>query len=411
MKRILVVSDAVYPLATSGFAVAVRPVIDGLLDRGFKVLHMARGTAFNKDDMPAEWKNKPITVAACPPDDLNGYRYLGYLLDTEDKFEPIDAIVYVADPESIRSWRTNVQARSINLNRPMPTVTYGPTEGGPLLRPNSTCLTEIVATGGIVSTYTEFSANVMTDAIRMAMAPGEECPYFDIRIIPHGVDHAPFRKLDDDARQRIRKAFGWENKIVVTNVARNAGRKMWVSLFKAIKLLEKDYPNLILYAHTAGFEGYAYGGHNLLEIARNIGITDRVIHPDRIPNAWHGVPYEQMIAVYNASDMFVSPSGAEGWNLPVNEAAACGCPVICTAYSGMWEQAKEYATPLEPENWFTVQDGTELAIVSPGQIAEKIDEQIQHPAGLVERGLEIAKTRTWQPLRDGIVRMVEEVLL
>ena len=35
--------------------------------------------------------------------------------------------------------------------------------------------------------------------------------------------------------------------------------------------------------------------------------------------------------LFRAADVYVSPYRAEGFNLPVLEAAACGVPVICTA--------------------------------------------------------------------------------
>lgn len=38
----------------------------------------------------------------------------------------------------------------------------------------------------------------------------------------------------------------------------------------------------------------------------------------------------KMSALYQAADAYVSPYRAEGFNLPVLEAAACGVPVICT---------------------------------------------------------------------------------
>src|SRR6185503_9965920 len=38
-----------------------------------------------------------------------------------------------------------------------------------------------------------------------------------------------------------------------------------------------------------------------------------------------------MAGLYQASDCYVSSYVAEGFNMPVLEAAACGVPVICTA--------------------------------------------------------------------------------
>jgi glycosyltransferase involved in cell wall biosynthesis len=40
---------------------------------------------------------------------------------------------------------------------------------------------------------------------------------------------------------------------------------------------------------------------------------------------------EKMADLYRACDVYVAPYRAEGFNLPVLEAAGCGLPVICTA--------------------------------------------------------------------------------
>jgi glycosyltransferase involved in cell wall biosynthesis len=40
---------------------------------------------------------------------------------------------------------------------------------------------------------------------------------------------------------------------------------------------------------------------------------------------------QEMAALYNAADIYVSPYWAEGFNMPVLEAISCGVPVVCTA--------------------------------------------------------------------------------
>jgi glycosyltransferase involved in cell wall biosynthesis len=43
------------------------------------------------------------------------------------------------------------------------------------------------------------------------------------------------------------------------------------------------------------------------------------------------LPFEALAPLYHASDCYISSYLAEGFNMPVLEAAACGLPVICTA--------------------------------------------------------------------------------
>jgi glycosyltransferase involved in cell wall biosynthesis len=45
-------------------------------------------------------------------------------------------------------------------------------------------------------------------------------------------------------------------------------------------------------------------------------------------------PQEQMYTLYNRSNIFVSAALCEGFNFPILEAMACGCPVVCTDDGG-----------------------------------------------------------------------------
>jgi glycosyltransferase involved in cell wall biosynthesis len=52
---------------------------------------------------------------------------------------------------------------------------------------------------------------------------------------------------------------------------------------------------------------------------------------------WGNLASQHMVALYNCCDAFILPSRAEGWGLPLLEAAATGMPVISTFYSGQSE--------------------------------------------------------------------------
>jgi glycosyltransferase involved in cell wall biosynthesis len=52
---------------------------------------------------------------------------------------------------------------------------------------------------------------------------------------------------------------------------------------------------------------------------------------------WGEMPTDDMAELYRSCDAFVLPSRAEGWGLPLIEAAASGLPIVTTMYSGHTE--------------------------------------------------------------------------
>jgi glycosyltransferase involved in cell wall biosynthesis len=58
-------------------------------------------------------------------------------------------------------------------------------------------------------------------------------------------------------------------------------------------------------------------------LAKDLGIADRVTLTGRLPK-------DELVRLYNACEVFVSPSLYEGFGLPAAEAMACGAPVIAT---------------------------------------------------------------------------------
>lgn len=59
---------------------------------------------------------------------------------------------------------------------------------------------------------------------------------------------------------------------------------------------------------------------------------------------------ERLIDLYQHATVFVFPSRYEGFGLPVLEAMACGCPVICSNASSLPEVAGEAALLRDPED-------------------------------------------------------------
>lgn len=400
---ILAISDAAYPLSTTGFGIAVSKFIDGFIDWGFEVHHFARGLKV----LPNEF-DPPYKLYIPSSGDPNGVGFLQQV----GEWQKFDLAFMLADPNSIMEWRKAIYLRRI------PNLVYVPTEGGPLLSPWSDTLQEILLQHGAVTTYTQFSRRVIEEGLTI--------PYeHPLRVLPHGINHAPFGRYPAEKRDFVREVLGWSDKFVVINVARNAGRKMWPRLFDAMRIIKDDAPDVLLYAHTVGYENFFLGGHNLLALRKFYGLEDCIQFPGMM-DPTSGIGYEVkgtlrsgnigLIDLYNAADMFVSVSGAEGWNLPACEAAACGLIVAMPEYSGSWEAAQEFAIGIRvgEDDYETHASGLRFACVHPSDVADTILKVRGMSAEAREArrvaGLEATKKMRWQPTVRAMSELAEQLI-
>ena len=83
-----------------------------------------------------------------------------------------------------------------------------------------------------------------------------------------------------------------------------------------------------------------------LHIAGSTKVSDSKFYLDKIKGndkiIMHGKTNKQdLIKLYNYADVFVLPTLEEGYSIVINEALACGCPVIVTTNSGAEEYVNE----------------------------------------------------------------------
>lgn len=97
------------------------------------------------------------------------------------------------------------------------------------------------------------------------------------------------------------------------------------------------------------------------------------------------ISYEAMVSVYQCAAVFVYPSLYEGFGLPVLEAMACGCPVVCSNTTSVPEVAGDAAILVNPESVDEIAEGIRRVLAEPGLARE-----------LRERGIQQAAKFTWQ---------------
>jgi glycosyltransferase involved in cell wall biosynthesis len=161
--------------------------------------------------------------------------------------------------------------------------------------------------------------------------------------IPLGVDTQAFKLCDRrEARQRLGLP---EKKFIVSMVAANKSypsRKCLVESIQAFAEFRKHNPDALLYLHTE--ESGFHHGHNLPKLIKALGLgPDALVMCDQYQYVL-GFPDAYMADVFNASNVLLSPSMAEGFGIPIIEAQASGTPAIVTDFSSMQELVQEGVT-------------------------------------------------------------------
>lgn len=147
-------------------------------------------------------------------------------------------------------------------------------------------------------------------------------------------------------------------------------------------------PSIILV--LAGRRGWLYD--DLLAQVRDLGLEDRVLFTGY-------VPAEHKAALLSGALALVLPSLYEGFGLPVLEAQACGCPVICANTSSLPEVAGEGALLVDP---------TDTAAWA--QAMARIASNPSLRALLVAQGFANLGRFSWEACARTVLRVVERLL-
>jgi glycosyltransferase involved in cell wall biosynthesis len=148
-------------------------------------------------------------------------------------------------------------------------------------------------------------------------------------IVPHGIDAETFRPMPD-VRRSMRAALGIDDEeFVFLTVGAMTGNKGIDVLTRAFAEVSRVLPQTRLV--LKGADLLYRSKDRLLGHVLALSEADQQRVAQRSVYIGEALSIVDMANLYQAADAYVSPYRAEGFNLPVLEAAACGIPVICTA--------------------------------------------------------------------------------
>lgn len=160
-----------------------------------------------------------------------------------------------------------------------------------------------------------------------------------VRVVPlgAGLPYAPCR--DPEALASLRRRYGLERPFLLF-VGGAFSRKNLAAAVRAFHLLRdrKRVPHQLVAVGTS-----RRAARTLMAAA---GLDPDALDPDVV--CLGAVPDGDMPLFYNAADLLVHPSLAEGFGLPVLEAMACGLPVVSSCLGAMPEVAGDAAMLVDP---------------------------------------------------------------
>lgn len=157
-------------------------------------------------------------------------------------------------------------------------------------------------------------------------------PEAKVAIVPHGVDADLFSPLAPAERLAARRQIGVpEDDFVFLNLGAMTANKGIDILVRAFARVRRQHPRARLLLKD-DYKLYGISAATIVQHA--LAQTPELVSEDlrkSIVLISNTLTLAQLRLLYGAADAYVSPYRAEGFNLPVIEAIACGTPVIVTA--------------------------------------------------------------------------------
>lgn len=233
-----------------------------------------------------------------------------------------------------------------------------------------------------------------------------------VHVVPHGVRSDIYRPMAADERQLRRAALGYdEDHVVFVNVGVATWNKGIDLLITAFAQLHQRHPQVRLILK----DQQSLYGISVQTILAQVASA----HPGLIGESTlaamrvvaTNLQQGQLSSLYAVADAYVSPYRAEGFNLPVLEAMACGTPVIVTRGGATDDFAPEglaqgvTARLHEGSDWPQLGHGMYLE-PELDALMEAMERQVLHrrrPEPIL--AIELAERWSWSRVAEDVLRV------
>lgn len=195
-------------------------------------------------------------------------------------------------------------------------------------------------------------------------------PSEKISVVPNGVDLTVFTPQKRNEIERVREKYKLPPNYFLF-VGTVEPRKNIAGMIEAYAKSYDSHKNALVLA----------GGKGWNDVAIQNALSSQKDLPIYLPGF---VDDEDLPGLYSGASLFIFPSMYEGFGIPVLEAMACGCPVVCGNNSSFPELVGDAAITVD--------------VTDTGAIASAISKVLENKATkdtMRSRGIERARHYTW----------------
>jgi glycosyltransferase involved in cell wall biosynthesis len=199
-----------------------------------------------------------------------------------------------------------------------------------------------------------------------------------------------FRKIEDKKSfQMVKSKFKLSERFILYVGDVNENKNI-VGLLSSFDLLIKEIPDIKLVLCGNGFG----------ESSRQLNFIRQLITRKKIKDSVNiigTVNIDDLVALYNIASVYVQPSWAEGFGLPVLEAMACGCPVVASNSSSLPEISGNAAVLV---------DVTDIKHIKNAIKKLLIEDTFR--LKLIKKGYENIKKFTWENTAEETIKVYKK---
>lgn len=195
--------------------------------------------------------------------------------------------------------------------------------------------------------------------------------------IPVGVDTSLFRPPED--KDNAKRALGYEGQFVILCDARNQIRKQLprtLEIFRRFAAGKDDVRLHLLcdpYDPAARTDKYYY---NILSDVELLGLDEKVRFTKGM-SIYRGPSRARLAALYQAADVHLLTSFAEGFGMPTLQAAAAGVVPLAPAYAANRELVKGHGELIRVRGFVRIERGWRCALVDVDDAVARLERLYQ----------------------------------